>query len=136
MQAFDGLWLADCMNDLFDNLPREQQDEKLALMYKANVNTNMAVNTAVGQTQRVIIKETVQQGGVFGPIMCSNSINKIGKMCCYEREEHLYLCKIRVNILPLSLCDNLLEISSCGQKLLNTQIELKKLKIHTPGITK
>ena len=37
VQAFDGLWLADCMNDLFDNLPREQQDEKLDLMYNRAV---------------------------------------------------------------------------------------------------
>ena len=54
MQFFDGLWLADCMNDLYDNLPVEQQDEKLALMYEANVNTDMAVNTAVWQTERVV----------------------------------------------------------------------------------
>ena len=64
------------MNDLYDNLPVEQQDEKLALMYIGNRNTNMAVNTAVGQTDRVMVYDTVQQGGVFGPIMCSNSIDK------------------------------------------------------------
>ena len=137
VQAFDGLWLADCMNDLFDTLPVEHQDEKLALMYGANVKTAMAVNTAVGQTERVIIRETVQQGGVFGPIMCSNSIDKIGKLC-YQRGENLYLYKSMVNILPLAMCDDLLGISSCGQQSLslntfiNTQIELKKLKFHTP----
>ena len=107
VQAFDGLWLADCMNDLFDTLPVEHQDEKLALMYGANVKTAMAVNTAVGQTERVIIRETVQQGGVFGPIMCSNSIDKIGKLC-YQRGENLYLYKSMVNILPLAMCDDLL----------------------------
>ena len=43
-----------------------------------------------------------------------------------------------VNILPLAMCDDLLGISSCGQQSLslntfiNTQIELKKLKFHTP----
>ena len=97
----------------------------------------MAVNTPVGQTERVRIKETVQQGGVFGPIMCSNSIDKIGKVC-YERGENLYSYKNLVKILPLSMCDDLLGISSCGQDSLalntyiNTQIELKKLKFHNP----
>ena len=106
-------------------------------MYLANKETNMAVNTPVGQTERVIIKDTVQQGGVFGPILCSNSIDKIGKKC-YDRGEHLYTYKNMVNILPLSMCDDLLGISSCGQESLslntyiNSQIELKKLKFHTP----
>jgi hypothetical protein len=74
---------------------------------------------------------------VFGPIMCSNSIDKIGKMC-YDRGENLYLYTSMVNILPLAMCDDLLAISSCGQTSLslntyiNTQIELKKLKFHTP----
>ena len=50
----------------------------------------------------------------------------------------MYSYKQRVNILPLSMVDDLLGISSCGQKSLslntfiNTQIELKKLKFHTP----
>ena len=40
--------------------------------------------------------------------------------------------------MPLSMCDDLLGISSCGQNSLslntyiNTQIKLKKLKLHTP----
>ena len=137
VQAFDGLWLADCMNDLYDSIPVDQRDDKLALMYEANVNTTMAVNTAMGQTDRVSIRETVQQGVVFGPIMCSNSIDKIGKKC-YERGENLYLYKQRVNILPLGMVDDLLGISSCGQSsvslntYINTQIELKKLRFHTP----
>ena len=38
VQAFDALWLTDCMNDLYDNLSVEQQDEKLALMYIGNNN--------------------------------------------------------------------------------------------------
>ena len=109
----------------------------LTLMYIGNRNTNMAVNTAVGQTDRVMVYDTVQQGGVFGPIMCSNSIDKVGKMC-YERGENLYLYKQTVNVLPLAMCDDLLAMSVCGQKSLslnsyiNAEIELKKLRFHTP----
>ena len=137
VQAFDALWLADCMNDLYDTIPAQQRDEKLALMYEGNKTTAMAVNTPVGQTQRVLIDETVQQGGVFGPIMCSNTIDKVGQKC-YNRGENLYLYKNRVNVLPLAMCDDLLGISACSQSSLslntfiNAQIELKKLKFHTP----
>ena len=81
------------MNDLYDNLPVEQQGEKLALMYIGNRNTNMAVNTAVGQTDRVMVYDTVQQGGVFGPIMCSNSIDKVGK--CVTNGEKICICTSR-----------------------------------------
>ena len=30
-KAFDALWLEDCLIDLYDTLPEEQRDDKLAL---------------------------------------------------------------------------------------------------------
>ena len=135
VQAFDSLWLDDCMNDLYDTLPVIQRDDKLALMYEVNVKTAVAVNTPVGQSKRSTIHKTVQQGGVFGPIQCSNTIDKIGKKCI-EKGEHLFLYKKMVNVLPLAMVDDLIAVSRCGQNSLsvntyiNTQIELKKLKFH------
>ena len=57
------------MIDLYDSLPQEQHDDKLALIYQANSDNQVAVNTSVGITERVNIKNIVTQGGVFGP-MC------------------------------------------------------------------
>ena len=54
-KAFDALWLEDCLNDLYDTLPEHQQDDKLALIYEANVNNLVAVKTPVGLTERVNI---------------------------------------------------------------------------------
>ena len=125
------------MNDLYDTLPARQRDDKLALMYDVNVNTSMAVNTPVGQTDRRTITKTVQQGGVFGPIQSSNTIDTIGKKC-YDEGKYLFSYKQMVNVLPLSMVDDLLVISKCGHSSLsinnfiNAQIELKKLKLHTP----
>ena len=51
VKAFDALWLEDCMNDMFDSLPSKQRDDKLALVYEANRNNLMAVNTSVGLTE-------------------------------------------------------------------------------------
>ena len=90
IQAFDSLWLEDCMIDMYDSLPPSQHDDKLAVIYESNQNNYVAVNTSVGQTERVNIQNVVMQGGTFGPLMCSNSIDTIGKKC-YNRGENLYL---------------------------------------------
>ena len=88
-------------------------------------------------TDRVNIKNIVTQGGTFGPIECANSIDKIGQKC-QNRGENLYLYKKMVRVLPLSMVDDLLTISKCGNPSLelntfvNTQVESKKLKFHTP----
>ena len=89
-QAFDALWLEDCMNDLYDSLPGGQRDDKLALIYETNVNNLVAVNTGMGQTERIAIPRIVQQGVGWGPMECSNSIDSIGKKC-ENRGIHSYL---------------------------------------------
>ena len=63
VQCFDGLWLDECMNNVFESLPSEQQDDKLALIYESNVKNLVAVKTPVGQTETVNINKIVTQGG-------------------------------------------------------------------------
>ena len=137
IKAFDALWLEDCLNDIYDALPEKKRDDKLALLYQTNVNNLVAVNTAVGQTERVNMERIVQQGGSWGPMECSVSIDKIGKLCT-ERGEHIFKYNNLGNIVPLAMVDDLLGVASCGFKSLslntfmNTQIEMKRLKFHTP----
>ena len=139
-QAFDALWLEDCLNDLYDSLPDSSCDDKLALVYKTNVNNLVAVNTGVGQTDRIAIPRIVQQGGGWGPMQCSNSVDTIGKRC-RDRGIHFYLYKQIVRVLPLAMVDDILGIGSCGNKsvalntFINTHMEMKKLKFHTPNTT-
>ena len=119
------------------SLPVKQQDDQLALIFESNKNNLVAVNTPVGQTERVNIQRIVTQGGTFGPLECSNSIDKIGQNC-FQKGKHLYTYKQLVKVMPLAMVDDLLAMSTCGQESLslnvymNTQIELKKLKFHTP----
>ena len=88
----------------------------------------VAVKTALGLTKRVNMPNIVQQGGTWGPLLCSNSIDKIGKKC-FERNEHVYLYKKKAKILPLAFVDDLNGISKCGiesvalNTFLTTQIE-------------
>ena len=138
-KAFDALWLEDCLNDLYDTLPEDQHDDKLALVYESNRNNLVAIKTAVGLTKRVNMEKIVTQGGTFGPIECSNSIDKIGQKC-FNNGEHLFLYKKMVSVMPLSFVDDLLSISKCGTDSLslntyiNAQIETKRLRFHTPDV--
>ena len=97
----------------------------------------MAENTAVGITERVNIPKIVQQGGTWGPALCSNTVDTIGKKC-RDRGEMYYLYKKSVRVLPLAMVDDLNAISKCDidsielNTFINTQIELKKLRFHVP----
>ena len=92
MKAFDALWLEDCMNDLYDSLHEESRDDKVVTIYLANQDNLIAVNTAVGLTDRVNIKNIVQQGGTWGSLLCSNSIDSVCRKSS-SRRGHLYYYK-------------------------------------------
>ena len=77
------------MLDIYETLPLEARDDKIALVYELNKQSYVAVNTTVGQTNRVMLPEIVMQGGKWGPIKCSNTMDKIGKKCAKEGK-HLY----------------------------------------------
>ena len=138
-KAFDGLWLIDTLNDIFETLPAGQRNDELALLYETNRDTQMAIKTAVGMTKRVGVPDIVQQGGTWGSLLCANSIDTIGKKC-RDRNTHCYYYKNKARILPLGFIDDLNGIAKCGQESLelntfiNAQIELKRLRFHVPDV--
>ena len=91
----------------------------------------MAVKTPVGITQRVDIPEIVQQGGGWGPIECSVSIDKIGRLC-HKRKEHIYYYNQKVEVTPLAMIDDLIAVAKCGLEsvAINTFIVT-----HTPNLS-
>ena len=99
--------------------------------------TNLvAVHISVGHTERTNIPEITTQGGTWGPILCSNSIDTVGKFAL--ENGHHFLYKNLARVIPLAMVDDLLSISSCGfestaiNTSINTIIELKKLQFHIP----
>jgi hypothetical protein len=76
----------------------------------------------------------------WGPMECSNSVDTLGKRC-RDRGVHYYLYKNLVRVLPLAMVDDILGIGLCGNKsialntFINTHIEMKRLKFHTPNTT-
>ena len=59
------MWLKECINDLYT---AGVTDDSLALIFEANKNNQVAVNTPAGITAREMIHEIVLQGEVFGPL--------------------------------------------------------------------
>ena len=59
--AFDGLWLEDCLNDVYDSVSPSMRDDKLALVYESNKKNMVAIKTAVGMTDRINIPNIVPQ---------------------------------------------------------------------------
>ena len=65
VKAFDVLWLEDCMKDAWDALPHHARDDRLGLVYEMSRNNLVAINTAVGQTERVKLQHRVGPGDLY-----------------------------------------------------------------------
>ena len=132
----DALWVDECFNDIYDILPHHKRNNKITLLHRSNQSNLVAVKTPAGLSERVNMPSIIQQGGVWGSLMCSNTIDSIGRKR-QLRGEHIYLYKNRTEVLPLAFVDDLNGIARCGKEsrllniYLNSQIELKKLRFHT-----
>ena len=82
------------------------------------------------------IPEITAQGGTWGPLLCSNSIDAVGKFS--EHSGQFYLYKNIARVIPLAMVDDLLAVRKCGfdsietNTTINTIIEIKKLQFHVP----
>ena len=64
---------------------RDRNDIKI--LYEMNKKAEIIVDTTVGQTESISIKEIVKQGSIFGPIMCcatTSRVNNIGATVQYS----------------------------------------------------
>ena len=135
-KCFDSLWIDDVFNDLYDILPVSQRNDKISLLYNSCKTNLVSVKTPGGLSERVDMPCIIQQGGVWGSLLCSNTIDHIGRTC-RDTGKNIYLYKNRTEILPLGFVDDLSGISKCGLSSLNlniffnAQVELKKLAFHT-----
>jgi hypothetical protein len=69
-QAFDSLWIQDCILAL---RRLGVEDYLLQLIYDMNRKTTLQVKTPYGPTEPMEIKDIVKQGGILGSPMCSAS---------------------------------------------------------------
>jgi hypothetical protein len=122
-QMFDSECLFECLNDLYE---AGVDDDIFSLIYEANKENYVAVQTPNGLSRRETFKEIVMQGDVLAPLISSLQVDTIGKECLQE-SKHLYYYKGKVPIPPLGLVDDLFTISTCGFKtsMLNNFITSK-----------
>ena len=137
-QMFDSECLYECLNDVYE---AGVVDDYFPLLYEANRETYVAVQTPNGLTKRETIKEIVMQGDVLAPLISSLQVDTMGKECV-EEDKHLYYYKDLVPIPPLGLVDDLFTISTCGYKtkmlnnFINSKAAMKKLQFGTTKCVK
>ena len=91
-QCFDGLWLEECLNDMYSG---GLTGNKSNILYNANSDVNIVVKTPVGKSSQESIYNVVLQGYVFSPVLCSKQIDTFGKECLAEKK-YTYLYKREV----------------------------------------
>ena len=105
-------------------------------MYQGNSNAKVAIKNGTRLSDRFNIENVVMQGSVWGSLMCTATMSKIGENA-YSDPKLCYKYKGAVNIPPLGMIDDLLCIQKCNKSItinstVNSFIEANKLKLsHT-----
>ena len=128
-QMFDAIDLEQALSDVYDV---GVKDDNLALLYKANNDVHMAVNTPYGLSERRNLKNVVLQGDTFGSILASVQVDSIGKEV--EEAGYGYKYKDVLTVSLLGLVDDLIGITDAGYKaqqmnaVLNVKTAEKRLQ--------
>ena len=121
-QMFDAIGLEEALSDIFD---AGVKDDNLSLIYDANKEINMAVNTPNGLTERQVLKNVVLQGDTWGSILASVQVDSIGK----DVEQSGYGNNYQ-DVLPvplLALVDDMIGVTKAGYRAqqMNAMINVK-----------
>ena len=130
-KCFDALWVEECINVIFET---GFDNDKLPLLFLENQNAMIAVKTPTGVSKRVPIKNVIMQGTVWGSLLCTTSMDKLGQHV-YKHEELLYKYKGEVSIPSLGMVDDVMVIQKCSSDsvrmnaVVNAFVEAKKLTL-------
>ena len=128
-KCFDKLWLEDGITDLWKS---GMKTRDCMAIKKLNEIAAAVVDTPVGRTKEIILKNTVRQGTVNGPAICAvsmDTVNKIGYNVVTQ-----YGPKLEIQIV--AYVDDLASAGSCttaDNTIKNCSImeERKKITINT-----
>ena len=128
-KCFDKLWAQEYFNDVIEH---GFKNNKLPLLYAANVNAQVAVKNRTGITKRMTMNEIIMQGTVWGSLFCTVSIDQLGKKA-YEMPDILYKYN-GVDIPPLGMVDDIITVTNVENtenlnKLVNEFIKSKNLRL-------
>ena len=119
---FDSIDLEQAISDVYE---AGLQDDNLSLVYKANKEIFMAVNTPGGISERQTLENIVLQGDTWGSILASVQVDSIGQECSLSGYGYKYK-----DILPvgmLCLVDDTIGVTEVGYKaeMMNAFINVK-----------
>ena len=106
-KCFHKLWANECYNDVYEN---NFKNDKLALLYNINKTAKVWIKTSSGVTEKITITDTIMQGTVWGSLLCTSTIDKLGKKC-YNIPQNLYQYK-GVHIPPLGMVDDVISVTT------------------------
>ena len=121
-QMFDAIGLEEALSDIFD---AGVKDDNLSLIYDANKEINMAVNTPNGLTERQVLKNVVLQGDTWGSILASVQVDSIGKDV--EQSGYGYNYQDMLPVPLLALVDDMIGVTKAGYRAqqMNAMINVK-----------
>ena len=109
-KCFDALWVEECINDIFE---AGLDNDKLVLLFLENQNANIAIKTPGGKSSRTSIKNIIMQGTVWGSLLCTATMDKLGQMI-YNNPELTYKYKGVVETPSLGMVDDILIVQKCS----------------------
>ena len=145
-QMFDAINLEEAIGDIFDV---GVTDDTLSLLYKANKEVSMAVNTPSGISERQTIKDVVLQGDTWGSMLASVQVDSMAKEVEksmtkeveksmakevvmsmakeVEKSDHGFLYKNTLPVSMLGLVDDLIGITTADHRAhqMNTILKIK-----------
>ena len=130
-KCFDALWMEECINDAYD---AGLDNDKLVLLFLENQHAKIAVKTPHGKSERISIRNIIMQGTVWGSLLCTATMDKLGQQV-YNSSELLYKYKGVVETPSLGMVDDILTIQECSTSsvrmnaTVNAFIEGKKLTL-------
>ena len=110
-QMFDSINLKQAISDIFE---AGMKNDNLALLYEANKEIFMAVNTTEGLTERQKIENSVLQGDTWGSLLASNQVDTIGQECLESGYGYKYKECLEVGML--GFVDDTMGITEAGYK--------------------
>ena len=128
-QMFDAINLEQAASDIYDV---GLNDDNQTLIYEANKEVKMAVNTPNGLSERQNIENVVLQGDTFGSILASVQVDSIGKEV--EEMDFSYKYKEALTIGMPGLVDDLIGVTKAGYQahqmnaVLNVKTAEKRLQ--------
>ena len=131
-KCFDTMWAKEALKNAYD---LGFMNDKLPLVHLTNNTASIAVKSSTGISDRATIRSTIMQGTVWAGMLCTSTMDKLGKLV-YDNPHLSYKYRNKVVVPPLQMIDDVLTISKCGStslamnSLVNSFMFSKKLRLN------